>query len=586
MVVLGARAGSLARCAACLVAALGLLAACTFYPPKDAVRGTDGLAQVDREYGIHQLDPAARTPLLKQTLEEIEKTDPFRHFRGRTYRLTSGNRLSQGWLLQTPNVWSKRGADVPFLPLDCQGCDADFRLPLCTTDPQCGSGKCAALAATVRKRGQPAAKMCLGHSDAVVDRFYKLIVSAERAVDIALLQPPADTRFLASLRNALTFLASEGRAVTIRIIVGSHPPEGTDAAAFERELTRDADLPTSRLSIYVGSMRSCNGEPPCGALSWNHAKIVAVDGRRAIVGGHNMWSADYLVAAPVHDLSMEVDGPAATDAHRFLDELWAFLCEQKPNERVNEWHAAVAKAVDRDARCPSRISLPRRPAARNGGVPILAVGRLAAGVVPVFADQSLIARDLMLGAATKSVRMLMQDVAFAVAGTNLSWPEHALDALAELLAREGDVYIVLSNLNTAGPIGKYSMLVPIEAVAMKMRDKLRARSALDDAALNDLLCNHLHLAPLRFGPDETWPDNKPIGMHTKFWMVDARAFYIGAENLYPSELQEFGYIVEDGKAARQVLRELWEPAWKWSQAAAISGSEAQACVFRQETARR
>jgi phosphatidylserine/phosphatidylglycerophosphate/cardiolipin synthase-like enzyme len=333
-------------------------------------------------------------------------------------------------------------------------------------------------------------------------------------------------------------------------------------------------------------MRSCNREPPCGALSWNHAKIVAVDGRRAIVGGHNMWSADYLVDAPVHDLSMEVEGPAATDAHRFLDELWDFLCEQKPNERVNEWHATVAKALAGDAKCPSRISLPRQPEARNGGVPILAVGRLATGIVPVFADQSLIARDLMLGAATKSVRMLMQDVAFAVAGVNLSWPEHALDALAELLAREGDVYIVLSNLNTAGPIGKYSMLVPIETVAMKMREKLRAHTALDDAALNDLLCSHLHLAPLRFGADATWPDNKPVGMHTKFWMVDGRAFYIGAENLYPSELQEFGYIVEDGKASQQVLRDLWEPARKWSQAAAISGSEAPACVFRQETARR
>jgi phosphatidylserine/phosphatidylglycerophosphate/cardiolipin synthase-like enzyme len=579
-------AGSLGPCAVVLALGLTALGACTLYPPKDAIRGADGLAQVERDYGIQKLDPAAPTPLLKQTLEEIEKTDPFRYFRGRTYRLTAGNVLPRDWLIQTPNVWGKRGADVPFLPLDCEDCDPDFRLPVCTADPQCGPGKCAPLAATVRKRGQPPAHMCLGHSDALLDRFYRLIVSAERAVDIALLQPPADVRFLSALRNAVTFLANEGRPVTIRILIGDHPPDGTDSAAFLNELMRDADVPASRLSVYAGAMRSCSGEARCGALSWNHAKIAAVDGRRAIVGGHNMWSPDYLVDGPVHDLSMEVEGPAATDAHRFLDEVWDFLCEQKPSEHVNEWHGAVAKALARDIECPSRIALPGQPRERSGGVPILAVGRLASGIVPVFADQSLVARDLVLGAATKSVRMLMQDVAFALAGTNLIWPEHALDALAELLAREGDVYIVLSNLNTAGPIGKYSMLVPIETVAMKMREKLRAHSALDDAALNDLLCSHLHLAPLRFGPDETWPDNKPIGMHTKFWMTDERAFYIGAENLYPSELQEFGYIVEDGKAARQVLRELWEPAWKWSQAAAISGSEAPSCVFRQETARR
>jgi phosphatidylserine/phosphatidylglycerophosphate/cardiolipin synthase-like enzyme len=579
---------SRSRYLALLVAALGVLvlATCSIYPPKDAVRGADGLAQVEAEYGIRPLDPAAKTPLLEQALEEVEKTDPLRYFRGRTYRLTAGNQLPKDWLLQTPNVWGKRGADVPFFPLDCKDCDADFRLPVCTTDPQCAPGKCAPLAATVRKRGGPALKMCVGHSDAVLDRLYRLIVSAQRAVDIAMLQPPADLRFLATLRNAITFLANERRAVTIRVIVGDHPPDGTDAAAFARELVRDAVIPGSRLAIFVGAMRSCSGEPSCGALSWNHAKIVAVDGHRAIVGGHNMWSPDYLAAAPVHDVSMEVDGPAATDAHRFLDQLWDFLCEQKPKEHVNEWHSALAGSAESGDECPSRISLPRQPPARDGGVPILAVGRLAAGIAPVFADQSLVARDLVLGAATKSVRMLMQDLPFAVAGVDLSWPEHALDALVGLLAKGGDVYLVLSNVNAAGPVGTYSMMVPIEAVATKMRDKLQKRMPLADAALNDLLCRHLHLAPLRFGPDATWPDDKPIGMHTKFWMVDNRAFYIGSENLYPSELQEFGYIVEDDKAAAQALQELWEPAWKWSQAAAISGEEASACVFRQKTAKR
>jgi len=579
---------TLGRCAVLLLAALcvSALATCSLYPPKDAVRGADGLAQVEAEYGIHPLDPASGTPLIKQALEEVEKTDPFRYFRGRTYRLTAGNRLPQDWLLQTPNIWGKRGADVPFFPLECEGCDPDFRLPVCSANTQCGPGKCLPLAATVKKRGEAAAKMCVGHSDAVLDRFYRLIVSAQSAVDIALLQPPPDTRFAATLRNAITFLANERRAVTIRVIIGDHPPEGTDPAAFARELVRDADIPGSRLDIFVGAIRSCSGEPSCGALSWNHAKIVAVDGRRAIVGGHNMWSPDYLTAAPVHDVSMEVDGPAATDAHRFLDELWDFLCEQTPNEHVNEWHGALGGATESGTECPSRISLPAHPASRNGGVPILAVGRLAAGIAPVFADQSLIARDLMLGAATKSVRMLVQDVPFAVAGVNLSWPEHALNALAGLLAKGGDVYIVLSNLGAEGPVGDYSMKVPIETVAMKMRDKLHARTSLDDAALTDLLCRHLHLAPLRFGPDGTWPDDKPIGMHSKFWMVDTRAFYVGSENLYPSELQEFGYIVEDGKAAAQALHELWEPAWRWSQAAAISGEEASACVFQQKTTKR
>lgn len=560
------------------------LAACSLYPPKDAVRGANGLAQVERDYGIHPLDPTSPTPLLKQALEEVEKTDPLRYFRGRTYRLTTGNRLPQDWLLQTPNAWGKRAAEVPFFPLDCKDCDPEFRLPVCSADAQCGPGRCVPVQATVRKRGDTPAKMCVGHSDLVVDRFYRLIVSAERAVDIALLQPPADMRFLAALRNAFTRLANSGRAVTIRVLVGDHPPDGTDAAAFARELLRDAAAPPSRLNVYVGAMRSCSGEPSCGALSWNHAKIVAVDGRRAIVGGHNMWSEDYLGAAPVQDVSMEIDGPAATDAHRFLDELWDFLCEQQPNDEVNEWHSALNGTTELGEACLARISLP--PSPPRGNVSILAVARLAAGISPVFADQSLIARDLVLGAATKSVRLLIQDVPFAVAGLDLSWPEHALDALARLLAKEGDVYMILSNYGAAGPVGNYSMLVPIGAVATKMREKLREHSTLDDTALTDLLCRHLHLAPLRFGPDATWPDDEPIGTHAKFWMVDDRAFYVGAENLYPSELQEFGYIVEDKAASAQALRDLWEPAWKWSRAAAVSGDDAPSCVFRSTAAGR
>lgn len=576
-------AASRARRAARRLAVLGALAlaACSFYPPRDAVRRPGGLAQVERDYGIHPLDPASSTPLLNQALEEVEKTDPLRYFRGRTYRLTSGNRLPQDWLLQTPDVWGQRGADVPAFPLDCKGCDPEFRLPVCSADPDCAPGRCVPLAASARKRGDAPAKMCVGHSDLVLDRFYHLIVSAERAVDIALLQPPPDTRFLATLRNAVTRLANDGRAVTIRVLVGDHPPEGTDAAALLRALLRDAAVPSSRLNLYVGAVRSCGGEPSCGALSWNHAKIVAVDGRRAIVGGHNMWSSDYLAAAPVHDVSMEVEGPAATDAHRFLDELWDFLCTQRPNDEVNEWHSALTGEPGLDDACLPRIALPSSSPPR-GGVPILAVGRLAAGIVPVFAEQSLVARDLLLGAATQSVRMVMQDVPFAVAGLNLSWPEHALDALARLLAKGGDVYMILSNYGAAGPIGTYSMLVPIEAVATKMREKLREHNRLDDAALTDRLCRHFHLAPLRFGPDATWPGGEPIGTHAKFWMVDERAFYIGAENLYPSELQEFGYIVEDDAASAQALRAFWEPAWTWSRKAAISGDDAPSCVFFKE----
>ena len=560
---------------------------CGLYPRTDAVQVPGGLDQVEQRFAVRPLDPGSTVPLVKQALEQLEKTDLLRYYRGTTYGLTEGNRLPPGWLLQTPNAWGMASASVPFYPVDCKGCDADFRLPRCVADPDCADGACVPLAASVRRRGAARRKFCVGQSDRVVDAFYGLVASAQRAVDITMLAPAADFRFLAALRNAVTFLAYSRRPVTIRVIVGDYPPDGFDAAKLLRALVRDAvRAPKARLSVYVGAMRSCDAGATCGALSWNHSKIVAVDGKRAIVGGHNLWTPDYLAAAPVHDISMSLEGPAAADAHHFADALWGFLCRQPRSDGVNAFSSYIAGGPRMGgsrigAECLSTIDVPHAAPPEPGGVPILAVGRLASGITPVFADQSLLARDLMLGAATQTVRMLQQDVAFAaVEGVDPVWPDSALEKLAALIAeKQGDVFLVLSNYGAAGPVGYYSNKVSLETVAAKIRDVVRKRSGLAEPELSALLCRHLHLAPLRFGPDATWPKDVPIGTHAKFWMVDERAFYIGSENLYPTELQEFGYIVEDRAAAAEVLRDYWDQAWKWSARAAISGEGAPRCIF-------
>jgi phosphatidylserine/phosphatidylglycerophosphate/cardiolipin synthase-like enzyme len=396
-----------------------------------------------------------------------------------------------------------------------------------------------------------------------------------------MLQPAADARFLAALRNAITRLAYSGQAVAIRAIVGDYPPAGFDAAALLSELTRDAvAAPGSRIRVYVGAIRSCDGSANCGSLSWNHAKILAVDGRTAMVGGHNLWTRDYLADAPVDDISMIVEGPAAQDAHRFADALWGSVCSRRTGDGVNTHFAFIGARSRAGANCPKNIDLPEQAEDKNG-VPILAIGRLGSGIAPVFADQSLIARDLMLRAAIRSIRIVQQDVAFALLGAvDRSWPESALGEIADLIGKKGgDVYIILSNPGAGGEVGTYSNGVSVEAVAQKIRDVVRQRTGLGEQQLSSLLCQRLHLAPLRFGPDASWPKQKPIGTHAKFWMIDERAFYIGSENLYPTDLQEFGYIVEDAKAVAEIRQVYWDKAWTWSRAAAISGDDAPRCIF-------
>jgi len=552
-----------------------------------AITNATPLAAVISKQHVRPLDPAAGIPLLDQAMIELAKTDPESRHRGITYNLTKDNVLDPDWLVQTPKVWGRKSATVGFIPLECKGkCDPDFHLPFCRRSSDCGvhGAVCGHLHAFDASSDLAGKRLCLGHSDAVLDRFYRPIIDARQAVDITALQPAPDFRFLATLRNAVTMLARSHRAVTVRILIGQYPPDGADAKALLEELVRDAKaVPGARLTVYAAAMRSCTASLSCGSLSWNHAKIVAVDGKSALVGGHNMWSQDYLIDQPVFDISMQVQGSAAIDAHRYADKLWRYVCEHDdPLNAVSTfvYRSGIPKI---SSGCLEKIQLPSQPPAAISGVSVLASARLGAGITTDFANQDDLARDLIFGAARHDILVAQQDVAFLQPGQiDPLYPELTLNAWAEImLAGRGDVFLVLSS---AGAKGRskfdYSNGVSLEAVAKKMLAAAKAHSALPQPALIDLLCRHFHLAPFRFGPDATWPGGHPIGNHGKFWMVDDRYFYLGSDNLYPVDLQEFGYIVDDRAAAAELRRNYWDPLWRWSLASAISGEDAPSCVLR------
>jgi len=54
--------------------------------------------------------------------------------------------------------------------------------------------------------------------------------------------------------------------------------------------------------------------------------------------------------------------------------------------------------------------------------------------------------------------------------------------------------------------------------------------------------------------------------------VDDRAFHVGSDNLYPHNLQEFGYVVESAALAREVLASYWKPLWRFSSRVAIDAA--------------
>jgi phosphatidylserine/phosphatidylglycerophosphate/cardiolipin synthase-like enzyme len=577
----------------------GLVVSCTGELPNSAVpanqaeryyslSATTPITAVIRERDIKTPDQSSPVPLLEQLRRELAKSDPSGTFAGITYDLSGGNSLPNDWLVQSPRRWGHRADDLPFYPLACTDCERDVLLPACTGDADCpNGGTCRPIWAATPSARPAKRNVCFGHSDSLLLPVHDLIAHALRSVDIAALQPVPDTRFLAALRAGLNTLGASGRPVAVRLVIGEYPPDGVDAAALLSSLVSDLrDIPGARLTVSVAAMRS-------NSFSWSHAKFIAVDGREAEVGGHNLWSEDYLVDQPVHDLSMRVRGPAVASASRFADRLWRFVCTNLDKKSSVQLATFASGRSAAPGICPDAFAPPAAGPPAAGGLPILAVGRLAAGITTDFANQSELARDLAFGAARHRILLSQQDIGFILGRADPIFPESTLERLLDFIEqRDGHVYIVLSNPGAAGNSGSsYSNDVSLAAFARHLHDMVQKRVDARDPKeryqvrkgpdpINALLCSHVHLAPLRFGPDATWPGGKSIGNHAKLWMVDDRVFYIGSDNLYPVNLQEFGYIIDDPKAAAELIDAYWNPLWQWSQRAAVSGEGVEPCIFR------
>lgn len=556
------------------------------------LRSSTSLVALMRDRDIRPPDLSMPDPL-QQFQRELAKSDPTGAFAGITYDLTRGNTLAVDWLVQTPNRWGRKADDLTWFAMGCKECEPDISLPACATDADCNGGTCTAIWPRTPGRRALARKVCLGHSDALPVRIHDLVASARESVDIVELQPAPTGRFAAALRAAIAELAFSRRPVEVRFLIGQFPPTGVDAAAFLEELVGTArDIPGSRVTVSVSAMRSCTVLESCNSFSWNHGKFIVVDRREAIVGGHNLWTEDYLTDNPVHDLSMQVRGPAAASASRFADRLWRYVCANLDHKESISLVSYVPGQSGFGRSCPGAVATRRAPAG-TGSVEIMGIGRLGAGITEDFANQSELARDLMFGAARKSIRVSQQDLGFRLGRSDTLFPESALDRMIDLMERDGDVYVVLSNPGSIGNGGSpYYNDVPLQVLARRLKDNVQKRIDTADPRsryairkgpdpVNAMLCSRFHLAPFRFGPDESWPGGKTIANHSKLWMVDDRVFYIGSDNMYPVNLQEFGYIVDDRKAVDTLIESYWNPLWQWSKRVAVSGEGVEKCIFRE-----
>lgn len=497
-----------------------------------ALAATTLLACATATDGVEETDDALTVggvaALVQQRLDVRHPSE-----RNRTWTITQGNAIPDDGILAMPalDAWGARSLAAP--PA-CSGarCAPDFGLRTCAADADCGGARCVALEATKAADDAPAAQVCAGHSDAILDEIRGVMTSAHHRLDVTSLAPPTG-RFLATMRNAVTTLDRRGEAVVVRFLFASYFNTKFDPASVLADLTRDV----SRSTRLVVSVASHTG----GLTTWNHSKIIAADGNEAIVGGMNLVDEHYLEAAPVHDVSLHVKGPVVTTMQTFANDLWSTACRSQND----------VATLGRGGACPAAF-VPGAVSAA-GNVQMIGVGRGGTS-----RDATITALVAMMDASRRSLRITQQDIG------SLKLPGGTLvtdyvDAWIRAARRGVNIQIVLSNDGARGGSGttdadSYSNGWSREELWRGI-DR-RADEIWPDAHAR--LCKNLHISTLRNAGKTTWADGRPLANHAKVLIADDFAYYVGSQNMYAANLAEYGVIVDSPAETKRFAATFWE----------------------------
>jgi hypothetical protein len=484
------------------------------------------------------LNPRGKTMLLDVLYQKLGGDTGT--YRGVSYDLTENNSYS---LLSTPNLWDHDPAKMDYVP---------------------------------------AAKN-------LTDGIRELIGEAKYTVDIStMLGSPAakedqptfpDGPFQAALRDGINKAATKGSTFIVRILFGIQPSTFWVEPITNKQLLdwiKSLDIPTS-IACYVAATYTKK------LISFNHAKLVVVDGEKSITGGHNMWNGSYCRIAPVHDVSVRVNGPANMVAQRFLNLQWNMIAKVSRVYIGPESALCIGGNTYRNA----LVRIQRKPAdTKPGNARVLAVGRLGKGLIDSNEDAtaSRVARIEAASRAQRSVKLSQQMLAGRIIGLRIPYDQDYIDALATAVAkRDVDVYVVVSDSDTKMGYGGDT----IEKTAKEFYDTIGKVSGLKGQQLVDLCARKVHIAVLRFvekkpgdDPNTYWKwlladlkTRQSPANHAKVWIVDDEIFYVGSDNAYtsafkvipnPGGFQEFGYIISGTAEVQDFLDNYWNKLWKYS----------------------
>ena len=473
--------------------------------------------------------------------------------------------------------------------------------------------------------GQPACGNPVG-----IRRFLRTLeadtAKARVLVDLTTMVPLPTGKFRAAIVRGLRRAYASGRRPTIRVHGGCDPPcevePGTSPAQAYADALAAAIGRNARVIVSVSRFPPLVTPATLPSLSWNHSKTIAVDGRVALVGGHNLWSADYIqrypaapVTNPVHDVTFRVEGPLTVAIHTWANALWRHACSAAGSTGAGSANgASVAYSPRTPPSCPRSIRPPRAP--RSGNVDVLGLGRFALLGVPDPGPQPRLPdgpddpapcptglpywsatgespdwtndRSLfptydprnpaetglrtLIASARSSVFIAQQDLHGICEppqpGIAPQFDRRLLDVLARRLLAGVDVRIVISTPGAAiNASESYSNTTSLSETANAVLARTRAL-APSTVRAQRAFGQHFRLAAVRFSSSPVWPrapaQYNKIANHSKLGMVDNCAIWVGSHNLYPFWLADFSLLIEDKRVARIFKRDYADLLWRYS----------------------
>jgi phosphatidylserine/phosphatidylglycerophosphate/cardiolipin synthase-like enzyme len=403
------------------------------------------------------------------------------------------------------------------------------------------------------------------HSNNFLKIWSDTIAKGTRFVDITTLDKPRETFMKALVKSIKTLYknATEENPIVVRILFGAHKPTllktmENDVHAIYREITFSIveDLTESKkMRIFVGAF-DASSKTKLKLASWNHSKIVAVDGNLMLTGGHNLYE-DYVRSNnPVHDLSALVPGKIACIGHNFANELWDYV---KRYAKKGKW-AQVAGGLVEDIPMFHDSDIRENTNIDNSSdlaEPIIAVGRLATIYEGTQTEPSDTAQLSIIENAQKAIFISQQAITKVYDINQTIFNSNILYSLMRaIIKRDVDVYILKSsNDNRFNDGGNYKS--NIERLAMPETFltwvKSEDRGPLNDSEIMEKIFAHLRVL-------DTANKNHEVPNHAKVLIADASVAYIGSHNHYDDSHAEFG-IVLGSKASHELLTDYFMPFW-------------------------